>query len=259
MPKKCDCPDTLVYDRGTITVKAVRPTRQAALNAMRAQLPFAKTLAEKAQTDAYRAALLVGDAACKPGKAGEKCTALFWGPPLWGPGETVGPLPPKNKVWLARGDYRWKVMVECELPKPLKLPIIECLFAVVAEGIEAEVLLEPLRQFRDERMTKSPAGRRYLTLYDKHNDEIVALLFKQQDLLALAQAILPKLVEYVPTTKAAEERPVDPKLIEEIDQALGQLSAKASADLQNEIKKLRLDLQCFSGVSITDGLSRIPS
>lgn len=112
MAKLCDCPGQSVYEKGKVRVEAKAATEAAAMAAMEAQLPQAKKDAETAQTAAYRAALAVSDAACKPKVP--PCKAIFWGPPVEGPWKAVGAQAPYT-LWLARGGYNWKVMVECEV------------------------------------------------------------------------------------------------------------------------------------------------
>lgn len=126
MPRRGDCPGESVYDKGKVRVEAVGPTEQAAFNAMRALLPQAKIDAEAEQTAAFRAALVVGDAACKPGVAPcDPCTAVFWGPPLTGPWE--GSITQADNSFLARGGYKWELKVDCECP-----------VVVVAKGKDGE-------------------------------------------------------------------------------------------------------------------------
>lgn len=86
-----------------------------------ALLPQAKLDAEAASAAAFRAALLVGDAACKPGVPPcDPCTAIFLVPPMGGPWTAVGTGPAIQPRWLARGGYNWKVLVDCECPEPKK-------------------------------------------------------------------------------------------------------------------------------------------
>jgi hypothetical protein len=115
MPTLGDCPGESVYDRGSVRVLAQGATQQAAETARDLQMDQAKQDALDAQTDSFQAALVVGDAACKPGQPPcDPCTAVFWGPPLSGPWRAAGTL--HDGVWKARGGYKWKLMVECECP-----------------------------------------------------------------------------------------------------------------------------------------------
>ncbi len=109
MARLCDCPGESVYEKGKVRVEAWADTEDAAMAAMEAQLPQAKTDAETAQTAAYQAALAVDDAACKPKVP--PCKAIFWGSLVEGPWKAVGAMAPYTR-WLARGGYNWKVMVD---------------------------------------------------------------------------------------------------------------------------------------------------
>jgi len=115
MPRLGDCPGESVYDKGKVWVEAVAATEAAAFAAMRALLPQAKLDADAEQLVAYKAALVVGDAACKPGVAPcDPCKAIFWSNPLIGPWE--GAITQVNNTFIARGGYKWEVMLECECP-----------------------------------------------------------------------------------------------------------------------------------------------
>ena len=115
MPRLGDCPGISVYDKGKVRVEAVAATEAAAFAAMRALLPQAKRDADAAQLAAYRAALVVGDAGCKPGVAPcDPCTAIYSSSPLSGPWE--GSITQADNTFLARGGYKWEVLVECECP-----------------------------------------------------------------------------------------------------------------------------------------------
>ncbi len=113
MAELCDCEGNTVYEKGKARVEAWADTEDAAMAAMEALLPQAKKAAEAAQTDAYTAALVVGDAACEPKVP--PCMAVFQGIVDKQPWKAVGAVAPYNR-WLARGGYNWKVILECEIP-----------------------------------------------------------------------------------------------------------------------------------------------
>ena len=112
MARLCDCPGESVYEKGKVRVEAKAGTEAAAMAAMEAKLPKAKTDAEAALDAAHGAAIAVGDAACKP--EFPPCKAVFR-KEIEGPWKAVGALDPYTD-WLARGGYNWKVIVECEVP-----------------------------------------------------------------------------------------------------------------------------------------------
>jgi hypothetical protein len=132
MPRRGDCPGESVYDRGSVRVEGTGATEAAAFAAMRALLPGAKIAADNESGVAFRAALVVGDAACKPGVPPcDPCTAVFLVPPLTGPWEGAVSTPGLNPLWLARGGYKWKVIVDCQCP------------VVAVAGVEEEPMVAP--------------------------------------------------------------------------------------------------------------------
>ena len=256
MPTEADCPGTGIYDWGYgPRVQAWRPTEAAAFAAMQAQLPVALAGALVQQQAALNAAMAVGAGACNPGQPPcQQCEAWFRAPAPGAPWTAVGAIDPFNN-WLARGGYKWTVEVDCRCPPVAAQP--DCTIIVVAGGIELDKGLDALRLFRDERLPQSRAGRRYAKLYAKHNDELIAMLFENSELFETSQGLLPKVIEHVPKTKTSKGKRIGKKLVEEIDQALVQVSEKASTGLRRDIKRLRSELACFAGVSIVDGLERV--
>ncbi|MCJ8328578.1 MAG: hypothetical protein HRT89_00790 [Lentisphaeria bacterium] len=115
MPNPGKCPGESVFNKGKVRVQAVAATEAAAFAAMQLLLPQAKIDAETAQTAAYRAALAVGDAGCKPGVAPcDPCSAIYLGQVI-GPWE--GAITQADNTFLARGGYKWEVLVICECPE----------------------------------------------------------------------------------------------------------------------------------------------
>lgn len=116
MTSRGKCPeDSHVFDKGEVRVMARAATEEAAFAAMRALLPQAKIEAEKNATDAYRAALVVGNAGCKPGTPPcEQCNAIYWRPAMR---EWQGAGSHSEELFRAKGGYYWTVLVACECPE----------------------------------------------------------------------------------------------------------------------------------------------
>lgn len=247
MPKPHECPSQGVYDAGHSRVQAWGPDEQTAWNAMQAQLPNALAIALDQQAAALKNALRTGDAACKSGNVPCKnCEAWFRAPDLGAPWTAVGSVAPYTK-WLARGGYSWTIEVKCEC---------ECAVSVIAEGSGAKGKLFDLRHFRSEEMSKSAAGRRYMQVFEDHNDEVTRLLGSHPTLATRAQAILVKLLEYLPWEPEQAGKPVDSELIGEVDALLHDASPQASPQLVEAIRRLQADLVYFRGVSIAEGLAK---
>ena len=102
VPRRGACPGESIYDKGSVWVQGQGATQADAENVRDAQMAQAKQDALDEQTASFRAALAVGDAACKPGVPPcDPCSAVFWGPPLNGPWRASATL--HHGVWKARG------------------------------------------------------------------------------------------------------------------------------------------------------------
>jgi len=136
---------------------------------------------------------------------------------------------------------------------------VQAVFKNVAEvvlGIDLDVFY----RFRDEVLSRSPEGRRYVSLYETHGPEISRLLLANAELradfgstLQLWQETLRALVEGrgAEATISSEQISALQGVLEQI-QALG--SPALSAAIQAE--ETRLDLPSLAGGSIAQALTR---
>lgn len=130
-----------------------------------------------------------------------------------------------------------------------------CPVEVALEVESEESDLDLLRRFRDEVMTQTPMGRRYIHLYYKHSPEIVKMLLLDSDLRSRTREMLEK---YIPVIRelldegAGEEVVLTEEMVQEIEALLSDFAQRAGAELRALIEETKGQLKGFEGKSLKE-------
>lgn len=125
-----------------------------------------------------------------------------------------------------------------------------CVVEEISAGLPLFERLDRIRQFRDEVMLKTTAGRKYAELLNRHTMELLACTVREKELRELAQNILARISEIV----LADNAVFDPRLIAGLREALEKFGVRASPALKKSLKIISADLDHFEGRTAVEGL-----
>jgi hypothetical protein len=119
-----------------------------------------------------------------------------------------------------------------------------CPFQIALRGAPAQrASLGTVYRFRDEVMTQSPEGRRYIVLFYRHAWEGSRLLAEHPDLAVKTRAVLDRLLPKVQAVVAGEPAQLSSAEVASIEKLMKAFAAKASPALQRTIRQLRAELR----------------
>ena len=110
-------------------------------------------------------------------------------------------------------------------------------------------VLDGLRLFRDDEMTKGRRGQRWADLLDTHGDELLSLLAADARARESAEAILAEGVEIVLGRDRDEPPTIGTQLAGRIERLTTRLEKKASPQLRKALRSARVDLRKVIGKS----------
>ncbi len=111
-----------------------------------------------------------------------------------------------------------------------------------------------VRKVRDAMLTKTPAGRRYIDLLEKHQAELNELLANDSKLRAQAVGVLRRVDAIVRTRNDEKPKGFDAQLVITADRLAQAFSQRASKGLQESIASLRKDQRRFIGKTLSDAI-----
>jgi hypothetical protein len=103
--------------------------------------------------------------------------------------------------------------------------------------------LKTLHRFRDEVMTRSPNGRRYIGLFYRHAGEASGLLLKNADLRRKTRNLLMRVLPAVRAAANGRSAALTSDDLASIDALMDAFSAKARPELRATISLVRSDLR----------------
>jgi hypothetical protein len=122
--------------------------------------------------------------------------------------------------------------------------VIQCPFQIALRGDPAQrARLGTVYRFRDEVMTQSPEGKRYIVLFYRHAWEGSRLLAEHPDLAVKTRAVLDRLLPKVQAVVAGQPAQLSSAEVASIEQLMKAFAAKASPALRRTIRQLRAELR----------------
>jgi hypothetical protein len=104
--------------------------------------------------------------------------------------------------------------------------------------------LKIIRKYKDNILTHSESGRKYIKLYYQHAPEVTSLLIKDSELMQEAKELLNYIIpEITLILKAKKVELLDSKLKNEIINFFNQVQEKGSPELEAAIEKLMDDIE----------------
>ena len=143
---------------------------------------------------------------------------------------------------------------------PRQLDTVEfttsCAVSTLLAPTDLAGALPEVRNFVDEDLSATAAGRWVERVVGEHAAELIRLVDEHDDLRASALAIADRLMPLVHSRRERRPAVVDRQLKKAIDTALERLSGRASGLLAADIARGRELLVHFSGRSLLEGLTR---
>lgn len=123
-----------------------------------------------------------------------------------------------------------------------------CAVETVVAGTAMAARLDTMRAFRDEHMVRTKAGRRYLSLLQRHSAELIQLVADDDDLRAAVVDTMAPVVEALDATA----KPLDPRVVKAVDNLADRVEKRAGRDLRGALSQLRGELRAAEGKSVLD-------
>ncbi len=127
------------------------------------------------------------------------------------------------------------------IPKPAVAENLSLSFALWGAP-ERKVILGTLYRFRDEVLTQSPKGRRYIRLFYLHALEGTWLLLRHPNLRTQSRNVLRELLPTIQAVTDGQPAALTSEKLAAIEGLMDAFSAKATPRLQRTIQRLRSEL-----------------
>lgn len=129
-----------------------------------------------------------------------------------------------------------------------------CIVEAAARGTTLAERLDALRDFRSEVLAQSAAGRRYVSMLEKHKAELLRLMATDGELRKQGVELLQQVSDVVLSKRP---RKFKPKLVDAVDQLAEQAEKKAGKSLRASIRLVRRELPNFRDNTVQDALQQV--
>ena len=109
--------------------------------------------------------------------------------------------------------------------------------------LESRQQIELLWGFRDNVPLRTPQGKEYVGLFYKHSAEVTSILIKNPEIMTQAKKSLDVILPEIQSSLRTDKIVVTQETKEVIEKVLDSISAKASAELNEDINKLIIKLK----------------
>ncbi len=132
-----------------------------------------------------------------------------------------------------------------------------CIVEEMARGTALEAELVDMRNFRDQVMLRSAAGRKYAAMLEKHSGELIEILVRDAQLRKQAVAVLQRVQTVAGSRHDPAPKVFTADLITVARKLAEKFAGSGSPALQASVKEILGDTKYFLGKTILNGIKGV--
>jgi carboxypeptidase T len=132
-----------------------------------------------------------------------------------------------------------------------------CVVEETLTGTALAKQLDDMRDFRDQEMLATFAGRKFVGLLEDNGIELMMIMMGDESLRKQAIELTKQVNEVVQSRKNSKPKVFAAKVISAVEKLLQGVAAKAGPNLKKAIKEVQSDLKSFNGKNVLEALKSI--